>query len=170
MIYLIITLVGLIVFISSVILIKREQMEQQKYFETANQMAKETYLMSSLQNHGLVNSWFGPMQMIYLKLYNAKGKDKYVFYLERGVTIGRDSENNSIWIPNPRVSLSHCRIILYNGQAYLQDLNSTNGTRLKRRLKTYELVNGESIALKSNDKIIIEDTRMKIVLFTYQPM
>jgi diguanylate cyclase (GGDEF)-like protein len=45
------------------------------------------------------------------------------------VTIGR-SETNTIPVPLPNVSRNHARIMFENGQCFVQDLGSTNGTHV----------------------------------------
>lgn len=48
------------------------------------------------------------------------------------ITIGRKADN-TILLDNPAVSNHHCRIIRVEGQYRLEDLGSTNGTRVNSR-------------------------------------
>ena len=45
-----------------------------------------------------------------------------------GATLGRESARTDISIPDEAISKKHARILLLNGQWYLEDLNSSNGT------------------------------------------
>lgn len=51
---------------------------------------------------------------------------------EEKITIGRKSDN-TIPIDNPTVSGHHCEVYLDDGRYVLQDLGSTNGTRVNNR-------------------------------------
>jgi len=45
-----------------------------------------------------------------------------------GATLGRESARTDISIPDEAISKKHARILLLDGQWYLEDLNSSNGT------------------------------------------
>ena len=51
------------------------------------------------------------------------------------ITIGRN-ENNDVHIDNLGVSKKHARIVRQNGAYIIEDLESTNGTRLNNKLIT----------------------------------
>jgi len=69
--------------------------------------------------------------MAYLKLtgkhrdVNFKLYDTYA--VRENTTIGR-SKKNDIYIPDPFLSSSHARIFFADGEYYLEDMGSTNGT------------------------------------------
>jgi predicted component of type VI protein secretion system len=70
---------------------------------------------------------------------------------EETVTIGR-MRGNAIVIDDSSVSLLHAKITRANGQYFLKDLNSTNGT----------LLNGQSIdeaQLRENDRVAFADVK-----------
>jgi pSer/pThr/pTyr-binding forkhead associated (FHA) protein len=72
------------------------------------------------------------------------------------ITIGRRSDND-VAIPNLSISGKHAKICLEDGQAFLEDLNSTNGSYL----------NGEVVKRKtvqSGDDIILGKIRLGIIL------
>lgn len=72
------------------------------------------------------------------------------------ITIGRRSTND-VSIPNLSISGNHAKITFEDGKAWLEDLNSTNGT----------YVNGEVVrrhALVSGDDIILGKIRMGVVI------
>lgn len=72
------------------------------------------------------------------------------------ISIGRRSDND-VSIPNLSISGSHAKICLEGDQAFLEDLNSTNGT----------YVNGEVVkrrAIYNGDDIILGKIRLAAVL------
>lgn len=86
----------------------------------------------------------------YLKLINQKEtlpfKVKEVYSLDKDTTIGRGNQNNII-IKDPYISKRHLKIVKDEGDYYLEDLGSVNGT----------FVNGDKIMdvvkLKNGDRI-----------------
>lgn len=76
--------------------------------------------------------------------------------LTSGLTIGRKGDNTVI-LEDPYVSYYHLRFFIKDGRYVIEDLKSTNGTRLNHdRLehKTY---------LKINDIITLGSTKFKVV-------
>lgn len=70
------------------------------------------------------------------------------------ITIGRAPDNN-ISINGSGISGKHAKIYLENGQVYIEDLNSTNGT----------FVNGTMISytgLKLNDSVTLGQTPLNL--------
>ena len=47
-------------------------------------------------------------------------------------TIGRKADN-MVYLDHPTISSHHCRVLVENGTCLLQDLGSTNGTRVNSR-------------------------------------
>ncbi len=79
-----------------------------------------------------------------------------VIPLRSGLTIGR-KEDNSIVLQDPYVSYYHLRFFLREGRFVIEDLGSTNGTKLNHdRLehKTY---------LKVNDIITLGSTVFRVI-------
>jgi len=66
----------------------------------------------------------------------------------KSVSIGRDSSNDIV-IPRESISSLHATIDYKNGYYYLEDLRSTNGTKLNDK----PLEENSSVRLKSGDKI-----------------
>lgn len=87
---------------------------------------------------------------IYLKLINRKDslpfKVREYYILEGEVFIGRDNEN-TITIKDPYISKMHLKIVEDEGNFYLEDLNSSNGTYLNgdKIMDVVELKNGDRI-------------------------
>lgn len=86
----------------------------------------------------------------YLKLINRIDSLPYKmsehYSIDEELTLGRHSENN-IYIKDPFVSKRHFKIVEDEGEYYLEDLDSANGTYLnKERLEdVIKLSNGDII-------------------------
>lgn len=81
------------------------------------------------------------------------------------ITIGREPELNQISIRQDMVSAQHCKIMLHKGKLIVQDLNSANGTYI-RRFILKQRVNG-SAYLKRGDKLIIGGLAMTVFPFVF---
>ena len=77
--------------------------------------------------------------LIFLKELGIKSSNEYIIK-EKGETIGSYSEVCSIEIPNEGISKRHCTISYSQGNPFIQDLGSLNGTflRLKNQIKLSE--------------------------------
>ena len=166
--YIAIVIAVIAIFIGCIIIIKHRQNVEQKYYDAAYQMVKEDYLTQSILNRNMDSNYLEQKKMICIKFCNSKSKQGYVFNPEKGVQIGRDKNSNSICIPNSVVSQVHCRILSTQNQIYIQDLNSTNGFTVKRRLSKYPISNGETMFLENKDKILIGNAILEINIFDFE--
>lgn len=97
----------------------------------------------------------------YLKLINQKDtlpfKIKEVYSLEEDVTIGR-SKKNTIMIKDPYISKNHLSIVKDEGNYYLEDLSSANGTFINgdRIMDVVMLKNGDTIRLGQVEFIFVK--------------
>ena len=69
------------------------------------------------------------------------------------ISVGRRSTND-VCIPNLSVSGRHARIVFNDGEAWIEDLNSTNGTYINNRLISRQMLN-------HNDELVIGKTRVR---------
>jgi len=69
------------------------------------------------------------------------------------ISIGRRSSND-VCIPNLSVSGRHARIVFNDGEAWIEDLNSTNGTYINSRLISRQMLN-------HNDELFVGKTRVR---------
>lgn len=149
----------------------RNRAEMQKYYNAAGNILKENYLDYSLQNPFDNRNIEKPNScklMICLKLKGSKDKLGFVFDPEKSVYIGRDCNRCNIYINEVSVSQQHCCIYSNENGIVLKDMDSTNGTTVRRGLyKRYFVTNSNEIELKSNDKIIVGSNTFKIILFYY---
>ena len=86
-----------------------------------------------------------------------------VFQVENEMVIGRIDENEinstklDISLPDSRVSRRHARIFLKNGQYFLEDLNSTNGTLINAR-KVDPL---EPVRMRKGSNVQVGETHLR---------
>jgi hypothetical protein len=73
------------------------------------------------------------------------------------VVVGRVI-GNDIVLPHGNVSKNHCKIFVINGQLYIEDLKSTNGTQLNKTNVTPR----EPHILMSTDEVGIGSSTLKI--------
>ena len=87
---------------------------------------------------------------VYLKLINRKDslpfKVKEYYFLGEEVSLGRGNENKIV-IKDPYISKNHLKIVEDEGNYYLEDLNSANGTYLNgdKIMDVVKLKNGDRI-------------------------
>lgn len=79
-------------------------------------------------------------------------------------TIGRDP-NNDIVLDDDTISSEHAAIEVREGRYWLEDLRSTNGTRLADR----RLAEGERLPLKGGDHVRLADIDLMFVIEGYVP-
>ena len=89
----------------------------------------------------------------YIKLLNIRNSlDFHVeesYPIATDIAIGRD-RRCEIFIDDPFLSQRHCEILVRDGVYYLNDLGSTNGSKLNGKS-----VSGDAIELMNGDKISI---------------
>ena len=98
----------------------------------------------------------------YLKLLNQREhlnfKVEESYIVDKNLSIGRTSDNDIV-LSNPFLSKKHARLIVREGQVYLEDLGSKNGTFLnENRLNKYDnalLRNGDKIRLGNVEFLFI---------------
>ncbi|MDO5456546.1 MAG: FHA domain-containing protein [Eubacteriales bacterium] len=147
----------LFVFISS----RRKEKEKEKEFKAAAMLLKEQQLQDlidlSKKSKDIRN------RLILVVSWKEEKGRKFVFDPMLGVRIGRDREENQICVPLETVSQKHCIIFSSNNEIYVQDLNSANGTYLKRGFKTFRVKNYE--VCRENDQVIVGGVPFKVRSF-----
>lgn len=146
--------------------------ERQKYYAAAGNILREEFLNYSLQNtvspKSSISEPSASKYMLYLKSKSSGKKTQFVFDPEKEIVIGRDNARCTIYINEAEISQIHSRIYSSGGRVFLQDMNSSNGTYVKRGLlKKYELRGGNQIELRTGDKIIIGACVFNVCLFYY---
>lgn len=156
----------LVILIAFVIKVQLRKKEINKYYVAAQRIIQEQCLNYSIKNP--MNSKIGQPQtqkiMLCLKAEKAKNKG-FVFDPEDKVYIGRTNNDNSICLQDVTVSGKHCCLYLYGNEVWLQDLNSANGTFVKRGLEKPYFLQGSQMQIASGDKICVGKTVFKAELF-----
>lgn len=141
--------------------------EREKYYHAAKRMIQEEYLNYCISNPA--NHVLTPVKlsrtMICLKPLR-KDEEGYVFDPERGVMIGRDKEKCDLCLQDVTVSGQHCELFLYKGNVFLQDLDSQNGTVVKKRIFSHTLY-GDLELLRNKDRFKVGNTWFTIMIFFY---
>jgi hypothetical protein len=97
----------------------------------------------------------GPRSTLAARLFVPPDRE-VVLATDRQTVIGRDP-SNAVFIDDPQVSRHHARILTQDGEYWLEELNSKNGTR----------VNGapiDKIKLADNDTIEVGDTPLRFTV------
>ena len=92
-------------------------------------------------------------------------RQSYLFDPISPIRVGRDPNRNQICIRKDSVGAEHCILVMYNGALTVQDLDSRNGTFIKRGHKRYR-VNGR-VYVKNGDRLEVGGLSMKINLFMF---
>lgn len=158
-IVIVIAVINVVIYVIQV----NKKAERQKYYDAAYKVIKESCLNNAIRNHSekLQNR---QKQMVYLKWKDGE-KQGYVFDPETPIWIGRNPENNDISIREGAVSSRHCVLYLHQGNIFLKDLNSRNGTWMKQGM-TKQQVQGVKQVF-SGDKIIVGDLMIEVTIFMF---
>lgn len=137
----------------------------------ANSLIREELLVDSLKNTGIndVNKRIknSIRIMICIKAKSSGKTQRYVFDPAKGVSIGRSSSQN-VFINDKLVDAEHCGIYVRNKKVYIKDYNSNMGINVKRGIfASYYLSGGKSLGLKTDDILIIGNTKLRITLFYF---
>lgn len=157
------------------IVVKSKREEARRTYAAAERILQNEILDASLKNPFLketvVEEQPEKQLMMSVKVKRSKKRQNFVFNPARVVNIGRDRANNQIAVNEATVSNYHCRIYLaQNDKAVIQDCNSSNGTLLKRGLRTFVVANGQNAVLADGDKLVVGTVTLKIRLFYYDAM
>lgn len=92
-------------------------------------------------------------------------KRAYLFDPVYPVKVGKDPAKNNVCIRKATVGSEHCLLEIYKGALTVQDLNSRNGTYIRRSGRRYK-VDGR-VYVKNGDRLEVGGLSMKIRLFMY---
>lgn len=141
--------------------------EKEKYYRAAKRMIQEEYLNYCISNPAVRQP--EPVRfsrtMLYLKPCR-KNTEGYVFDPAYGICIGRDKGSCDICLEDITVSARHCELFWYKGCLFLRDLNSQNGTEIKKGFFSHTLY-GETDLLQNRERFKVGDTWFKVTVFYY---
>lgn len=96
-----------------------------------------------------------------LKVIEPKEQAGRVYPLGEEVTLGR-AAGCGIRVDDNYASQLHARVFIRDGQSFVEDLGSTNGTYVNRRgTKSREKVNGAQI-LRPGDRLLVGKTILEV--------
>lgn len=174
MIILYIILIALTVLevITTIVSLNKQRSNKKLTLECLQKMVEYNVLNATL-NHPIVSEQ--ALAYEYNKLFlkvefmDAKPYLAYLFDLSESVTVGRDRENKII-IRDDAVSRVHCKFYTMNGQVFVQDLNSSNGTTIRGKwFGKVKLQSNNMVSVVNGDKVVVGGYIMKIhILYGYQ--
>jgi hypothetical protein len=105
-------------------------------------------------------------QAMLIDVENIISKDSMTLPLsKRMVRVGRDP-GNDIVIPHKTISSFHATILFKDGYFYVEDVRSTNGTKLNKK----KIKENEPVRLKSGDRIDFADHEFRFLLPSETPL
>lgn len=157
-----IILVAAGIFFAALILRMVKKSEEEKYYNAAAQMIREEILNDSISREKKTLQESQLKTMIYIKC-NGHQKDGYVFHGTREIRIGRKMSPYGIYLKDKEISLFHCRIIWYEGRLWLEDMQSSNGTFIRRGLRKEQV--SRPMCLRSRERIYLGNSHLDIRIF-----
>lgn len=147
------------------VLLVRRRSERRKCLHAAHNLIQEELLDNALgRNAG--RALPARRLMLYL-CANTDPPKRTVFDPARGVLIGRGNECN-VCVRDANVSQEHCRIFLRKGQVFVQDLDSVNGTWVRRGWRRRWRVKPEApFPLQSGDRLLLGSVTLRVTLFPF---
>lgn len=137
--------------------------EKQKYYDAAYKIIKESCLNNAIRNQS-EKQQNQQKYMLYLK-WKDHEKQGYVFDPEKPVWIGRNPEVNDICIRENAVSSQHCVLFLHDERIFVKDLNSRNGTWIKRGLSMQQITGTTTVF--SGDRILVGNLKIEVTVFVF---
>lgn len=141
---------------------RRKGMEQ-KMQDAAYKVLKEKYLEQAIRIQKQ-DRYPENKTMVFLS-WKDSGKNGYVFDAEQTIKIGRDPERNDLCIRDRTVSEQHCMLFLYENRLVVQDLDSTNGTYVKKGMFQHRVSQTEF--LSSGDSLIFPGYKIRVEVFPF---
>ncbi|SCI50123.1 Uncharacterized conserved protein%2C contains FHA domain [uncultured Roseburia sp.] len=124
------------------------------YGEVLRQLAETDYVAEEYQTETPTVLLNLEKQLVISSLiYSGNGHEKDFLLEEEVFLIGKDPKKVQGVIGSASISRVHARIIRKNGDYYIEDLNSTNGTFVNGQ----ELAYRQAIVLEKNDRILFAD-------------
>lgn len=145
--------------------------KKNKVIKSLYKLMEERVLSATLRNR-ITSEQAAAMEyqnlFLQLEFKYAKPSLMYVFDLEESITIGRSRENK-ICIRDDTLSRMHCKIALINGNLYIQDLGTANGTVIKRGVRKIYIPSQQSEIVEDGDLLMVGNYKIKIqFLYGYE--
>lgn len=129
----------------------------QKEIEHVNAVEWETYGLEKYPNYNGETVVMGVQSLKATRRLRclSESDEKYISLKKLPCILGKMEECSDVILKDPSISRMHARIFEENGELYLQDLNSTNGSYIN----SLELESNEIVKLKIGDEICFGNLR-----------
>lgn len=157
-----------IVFILAAVITTVVILRRRRAARTAKMRAAAVLLREGQLNNAISREFgqdLGRSRFILELSWKDEIKRDYLFDPSTPVRIGRDAEKNQVCIRRDTVSSEHCLLVMYKGALTIQDLNSSNGTYIRRNRNRYR-VDGR-VYLKNGDRLEIGGLSIKVNVFFF---
>ncbi len=150
---------------------KLKSEEREKMYRAAERIIQNELLDNSLKNPFLggavIDNSADCRLMVNIKVKLERDKQSFVFNPAKTIKIGRERVGNHIIVNEATVTAYHCMIFMSaDGKPVLQD-SSANGTYVKRGMRSYHLMNGQTCVIENGDSIIVGSVKLKVKLFGF---
>lgn len=147
---------------------KKDKNKEKKTLQSLYKLMEVRVLNRTLQNRissGQAAEYEYQQWFVRVECVDAKPWLACMFALDEPITIGRSMENK-ISIRDDLLSRTHCKIVAQNGVMYLQDMGTTNGTKIKRGIfRKIVLMPNNVVELRDGDVLHIGHFRLKLRLY-----
>ncbi len=128
-----------------------------KKIEYVNAVEWETYGLEKYPNYNGETVVMGVQSLKATRRLRclSESDEKYISLKKLPCILGKMEECSDVILKDPSISRMHARIFEENGELYLQDLNSTNGSYIN----SLELESNEIVKLKIGDEITFGNLR-----------
>lgn len=137
--------------------IRKKEVEKTKYTENIYGEDWETYGLNQSESYNgetVVMGVRNPSKVRHLRSLS-KGSDSIISLDKLPYILGKMEECADIVLKDPSISRLHARLFEEDGEIYMQDLNSKNGTYINN----LELEANEIVKLKLGDEVIFGNLR-----------
>ena len=148
---------------ATVVILRRRRSMQAARAAAASVLLRESQLNNAISRES--GHDHGRSRFVLELSWKDSAKRKYLFDPSVPVRIGRDPEKNQVCIRRDVVSSEHCLLVMYKGALTVQDLNSSNGTFIRRKHSRYR-VNGR-VYLKNGDRLEIGGICFRVEVFFF---
>ena len=151
----------LVILLIIMIINRRREKRRAEERDAAAILIKQQQLVNAIDMKSAQNA--GGNRLILILTWKDDKKREFVFDPASGVKIGRAIEKNQICVPIGTVSGEHCMIFSNGDNLYVKDLNSANGTYIKRGFKVYKV--NDCVSCYDNDTIVVGNIGFKVRSF-----
>lgn len=161
--YILTAILLILILIIAIVVIKRKKNAAAARLNAAAVLLREGQLDNAISRDRVQEP--GRIRPVLELTWKNRERKTFLFDPLSPVRIGKDPAKNSICIRNGMVGSEHCLLVMHNGALTLQDLNSKNGTYIRRGGRRYRIEG--RVYVNNGDKIEVGGLIMKASLFMY---